>query len=333
MSRCLSKPSALISIGASKNQIPLITRMKRLGYQVIGIDRNPDSPGILYLDEYLPLSTYEAGPIIAALTGLKDAYTFKGVFTRSSGPPVITTAVIADSFDLPGATEKAAVSVVNKNRLMKICRLNGVATPQSMEISCPEYFELISARLPCIVKPALSIAGKKGITLIRHENEIEQAFQSAKSCSHTGEVLLEKFVPGDDVTLMSVVSKGKAYPVVMIRELNEFDPNGKIKARGVSMPYNPGQEKTRSIYSLAQSIVDVSGVRNSPFLMSCRSAENAAPVLIEVHLDFGGDGILDELFPKSTELDFITYTLEIILGIKEPGDRGNIHFKPATITR
>jgi hypothetical protein len=332
MNRVLATNSALISVGANENQIPLIKKMKDLGYAVIGIDRNPRAPGTKYLDEHISLSTYESGPVIRELEKYKKTYSLKGVFTRSSGPPVITAAAIADYFDLPGATEKAASMLVNKSNLMKMCQLHVIANPQTVTIDNSSYFETISHRLPCVVKPALSIVGKKGVFLVRHEHEIDNAFHSAQSASYSGDVLVENFIPGNDVTLMSIVSQGKLYPVVMLRELNEFDSGGNIVTKGVSMPYNPPKNKAQLLYELAQSIVDASGVQNSPFLISSRYSDDSAPVPVEVHLDFGGDGILDELFPKSTDLDFIKYTLEIILGIKNPANPDKILFKPATIT-
>lgn len=308
-----SREPALVCIAASECHILLIEKMRELGYAVISVDRNPEAPGFKCSDKSLCLSTYEAGPIIEELSKLKDEYDFKGVFTRSSGPPVVTTAVIADHFNLPGATEKAASIIINKCSLMNLCRANGIATPQSRLVD-ETSFDFIEGQLPCILKPPLGLVGKQGIMLVRKRDEIGPAFQAAKSASYAGEVLLERFVPGDDVVLMSVVFEGKVCPVVLINELNEFDLNGRVMAKGVSMPYKPDENISKSIYDLAQSIVEATGVEYGPFLMACRCPEESVPIPIEIHLDFGGDGILDELFPISTDFDFITYVIGTTLG-------------------
>ena len=326
-----SLKSALISVGAGESQVLLIKKMKELGYAVISVDRDPEAPGFGYSDEAICLTTYEAAPIITELNGLVGRYELKGVFTRSSGPPVVTTAVIAEHFGLPGATEDAASVIVNKGSLMELCRSKGIVTPQTRLIDEANYLDLMAQRLPCIVKPALALVGKSGVVLVRKNEEIESAFLSARSVSYTGEVLLERFVSGDDVGLMSVVFEGKVYPVVMLMEMNEFDSNGKLSAKGIAMPYEPDKRVSQSIYDLAQSIVDAAGVGYGPFLMSCRCAEGSVPVPIEIHLDFGGDGILDELFQMSTDLDFIKHAIGVALGAVAPSEAAGTSFKFARI--
>jgi len=320
------KKKAIISIAAGKEQVLLIKKAIKLGYAVIAVDKNPEAPGFLYSEEKLYKSTYDSKAIIEELEKLVNKWEFKGVFTRSSGPPVITTAIIADHFMLPGATEKAASTIVDKNKLMKLCQLSGIATPETQLIDEDSYLNLMAEQLPCIVKAGLCLVGKRGVRLVRKKDEIKLAFKSVKSASHTGEVLLEKFLTGIDAVLISLVAKGRVYPVTVLRELNEFDVNGNVVAKEVSMPYNPGEKRLKSIYDLAQSVVDITGIKDGPFLMSCKCSENSLPTLIEVHLDFGGDAIFDKLFPMSTNFDFIKHALQVILGISSPEIPKGIHF-------
>lgn len=312
------KLPAVISVGAGTSQIALIESIRDLGYKVVSVDRNPAAAGFKYSNECLTLSTYDAGPIIEALECLKARYDIKGVFTRSSGPPVITTAVLAEHFGLPGATVKAASTVVNKNRLMQVCLDQGINIPRSRRIDESNYLGVIKSRLPCVIKPAMGLVGKAGVTLVKSALEAGAALQAAEAASFTNDVLVEQYVPGNDIGLMSVVFEGRVYPVVLLRELNEFGSDGKLLSNGLSMPYSLGKETDKLIYNLAQSVVDATGIEFSPFLMSCRCREGGSPTLIEVHLDFGGDGILDRLFPMSTDFDFIRYVLEVMLHVRSP---------------
>lgn len=323
------KNPALISIGANTGQILLIKKMKELGYSVIAIDRDPIAPGFEFSDESLFLSTHDADPIITELGKLEGKYKLRGVFTRSSGPPVVTTAIIAEHFGFPGSTEKAASVIVNKGRLMKLCQLNGIVNPLSTPVTDSHYYNSISKQLPCIVKPALSLVGKKGVRLIREKHEINSAFKMAKHYSHTGDVLIERYIPGDDIGLISFVLERKVYPVVLLQELNEFSANGEVVAKGVEIPYNTTDNLSQLIHSLAQSIVDLTGVENSPFLLSCRYSNESVLIPIEIHLDFGGDLILDELLPASSDFDFIKFTLKAIVE-RQPQTPDAI-FKPATL--
>lgn len=325
------KLPAVISVGAGPSQIVLIESIRELGYKVISVDRNPEATGFKYSDICLQLSTYEAEPIIEALDGLKGNYDIKGVFTRSSGPPVITTAALAEHLCLPGATTKAALMVVDKKKFMRLCRDHGIKTPRSRLIDESNYLEVVKSRLPCVIKPALGLVGKAGVTLVKSVAAAGPALQVAQAASYTDDVLAEVFVSGKDIGLMSVVFKGRVYPVVLLRELNEFGPDGMLRSEGLSMPYSLGENADKLIYALAQSAAEAAGIEYGPFLMSCRCREGASPTLIEAHLDFGGDGILDKLFPMSTDFDFIKYILEVVLQIRAPEIKEKIHFRPAAI--
>jgi hypothetical protein len=320
---------ALVSLGANVSQILLIQKMKELGYSVISVDRNPEAPGFSLSEKQLPLSTHEAYPIIAELAGLKSEFDVQGVLTRSSGPPVITCAIIAEHFNLPGATQRAASMTVNKAELMKACQQAGIATAETTVIDDHDPIESMADRLPCVVKPALGLTGKEGVRLIRKKGEIESAFRAAKAASYTGQVLCEQFIPGNDICLMSVVLKGRIVPVVAFSELNEFDQNGELKAKGVSILCGAEEAEFSPILELAQKIVDITGLENSPFIMSCRDSKENVPVPIEVHLDFGADLVLDELLPLSSDFDFIKFAIRTIVG-QRPGTPV-ASFRPASL--
>jgi carbamoylphosphate synthase large subunit len=325
------KLPSVISVGAGQSQILLIKSIRKLGYNVISIDQDPEAIGFNCSDRCLHLSTYEPQPIIKALLDSEENHDIKGVFTRSSGPPVITTAVLAEHFDLPGATAQAASLVVNKKKFMKVCQQQNIKTPNSRQIDESNYLEVVKSRLPCVIKPALGLVGKAGVTLVKSLAEAKLALQVAQTASYNNNVLAEEFIPGEDIGFMSVVFKGRVYPVVLLRELNEFRPDGMLQSKGLSIPCSLGADTDKLIYSLAQDTITAAGIEYGPFLMSCRCTEGKYPTLIEAHLDFGGDNILDTLFPLSTNFDFVTYVLKVMLHIRSPALKKDPEFKYAFI--
>jgi hypothetical protein len=173
--------------------------------------------------------------------------------------------------------------------------------------------------------------GKAGVTLVKSLAEAKLALQVAQTASYNNDVLAEEFIPGEDIGFMSVVFKGRVYPVVLLRELNEFRPDGMLQSKGLSIPCSLGADTDKLIYSLAQDTITAAGIEYGPFLMSCRCKEGKYPTLIEAHLDFGGDNILDTLFPLSTNFDFVTYVLKVMLHIRSPALKKDPEFKYAFI--
>ena len=67
--------------------------------------------------------------------------------------------------------------------------------------------------------------------------------------------------------------------------------------------------RTLSGLICSEQIVEKFGIQNSPFLLSCKISEYALLVVIELHLDLGGDKVLDKLFRVSTKFDFIRFAI------------------------
>ncbi len=52
-------------------------------------------------------------------------------------------------------------------------------------------------------------------------------------------------------------------------------------------------------------------------MVSFRIDENQTPKLIEVHLDLGGDLLIEKLFPKALNYNFLEYGIQLLAG-EEP---------------
>jgi len=186
---------------------------------------------------------------------------------------------------------------------------------------------------PCVFKPTLSHTGKSGVRLAKNRAQAPEAFAIAKQYACRGEVLAEKYMPGIDVSLIALVHDCMLFPFVILREQNAFDSGGGVRTTGFSIPAQIVDKQESLIHATARKLVRVCEYRNGPLLLSYRCAKNEAPILIEAHPDFGGEGILEHLLPLSTDFSFMQHTLEVMLGMRTPLLPKNIFFKPARIHR
>ena len=288
------KKSAVINLGAGDSQYPVILAAKNLGFSVIAIDRDPNAPGFALSDEQIELSTFEAAPIIQALHTLLDKYQVLGVINRSSGPPVLTAAEICQAFGLPGVSPDSARVILHKSALMAACSLHGIDAPVCYTASSLTEIATSSLNFPCIVKPSLSLSGKSGVSLSSNISDLPIAFAGARAVSLDGKVNIEEYVSGSDVSLMAIVKNGQLHPITLLDELNVIDDTNIIQGIGFAVPslFSGGPEEAR-IISLAQRIVDSFRLDTTAFNMSCRCEPGGMPKLIEIHLDLGGDHLLE----------------------------------------
>lgn len=317
--------NALIILGASQSSLLLIKKAKEL-YPLIIVDKNPNAPGFDFADEKIVLSTYEAESIIKRLYQLKEKYEFKGIISRSSGIPVITMAKIAKEFDLPGVEPSIAEKIVFKDKLMEECERLGIPAPKHQTIGKLDDIAWNKTGYPVVLKPTLGIIGKRGVLKIKNKDELIERFEDTKRSSYNGYVDIETFEDGDDVTLMAFSVKGKLYPIVLLDEINRFNEEGFVEPIGIMIPSKHNKEKL-DIYDFAQNVIDKFGIDTTVFLMSCRYASSDKTIkLIEIHLDLGGDRILDDLMPRSSNVDFINLAIKVATG--EELKRQYFNFSP-----
>ncbi len=321
---------AIICMAAGKSQMIVIKKARELGFSVIAIDRNPDAPGFIFSDERIVQSTYEGKPIISQLHVLQDRYKLLGVINRSSGIPVVTTAEICRAFSLPGVPPASARCIIDKSRLMRLLKEHGIAAPSCHAVSSLAEIEKNRFPLPCVVKPSLSIVGKSGVRIVKDAHAIPHAVTAAKAVSMNGVVNIEAFVPGRNVSLMSVIQSGQLYPITLLDEINVVDKNGNIAGYGFAVPsLFTGQPEETRIINLAKKVVNAFGLDTTAFNMSCRCESGGVPKLIEIHLDLGGDMILEALFPASSSFDVLGSLIRSLTG--RHTSYNNINFSPTAI--
>ena len=322
--------NAIVCMAAGKSQVIVIEKAKSLGYAVIAVDRNPEAPGFALSDENLVLSTYDPIPIITALKELSARYNIVGVVNRASGPPVVTTAAICKALNLPGIEPEMAATILDKSKLMQLCQHYDIPAPVTQSVINFSEIDREKLAFPCIVKPALSLIGKSGVSIVHNNDQLSNAFAIAKTNSFNGIVNIEEYIRGRDVSLLAVVTKKKLYPVALLDELNIVDLKGCHKGTGFSVPsvYSSRPEE-KSIIDLAERIVETLCLETTALNMSCRCIEGGQPKLIEIHLDLSGDLILDVLLPESTSFDVLKCQIETMTGGIPKLE--NINFTPTAV--
>ena len=323
------KKPAIICLAAGHSQLIVIKKAKPLGLCVIAVDRNPESPGFKCADEIIIQSTYESGPIIQHLKALQGCYKLIGVINRASGPPVVTAAEICSEFNLPGVTPESARHILDKSMLMRLSEEHGIDVPACQSVSAIDQIDRSRIKFPCVFKPAISIVGKSGVRIVNDEASIPKVFVTAREAAINGVVNIEEYVPGRNISLMAVVRKGQLCPITLLDELNSVDDAGRLSGVGFAVPsVFSGRIEESYIIELAEKIIDVFNINTSAFNMSCRCDVGGKPKLIEIHLDLGGDLILDALLPASSSADVLGF---LIRSLTADSPSENWDFSPAAV--
>jgi biotin carboxylase len=293
----------LLVLGAGPAQLGLLEAAGARGdVEVIAVDRDPRAVGFAFADERAVLSTEDE----EAVDRLARARDVDGLVSPGSDWPVGIAARIAERIGLPHPIDGRTGSVAtSKTRQREAFAAAGVPHARAFDPRDPEI------PLPCVVKSP-DRQGQRGLTLVRHREDLAAAIESAAAQSRGGGVLVEQLVDGPEVTVNAFSSEGRFAPLTVTDRLTAEPP-----AFGVALAHVwPSAHDVESAVEVARRAVDGVGIRNGPSYTQLRLGPDG-PVVMEVAARLGG-GHDAELCRAATGVDLNALAVAFALG--EPCD-------------
>lgn len=300
----------VLSVACGKSQVPLLKAAKQLGYSVIGVDQLPFTD---LVDLPIPLSTHATEEVLFELRD-GDYPKFKGVLCRSSGPAVVTANAIAEAYSLPTTGNLVSECSVSKSLLHDYLNKLGICTiptilVESTEPKPDDWDEVV-------VKPSQPQFGKQNVYLISDDADYKTSLEAASAESMDGCALIQPFVTGLDIGLVTLSRNGVLVWHAFFQELNGWD-GGVVDAKGVSSLEEPlSNQQENKVIASAQKVITDS--RSTGFIFfAFRVTDHQIPMLYEINPGLCGDLVADALLPalwpatNFFEIDVLTMTGEI----------------------
>jgi len=297
-------------LGAGLLQLPAIIKAKELGLYVIAVDIDPMAVGFKYSDESLLVSTIDTKKI---LTSASKKH-IDGIMTLATDMPVRAVSEVVKKLSLVGISTETAICTTNKYKMRKRLALNNIPIPAYYKTNNIDEY-LIKTKLfndVFIVKPADN-SGSRGVSLVRSEQEIEQAFYYAKKHSGSGEVLIEEFMTGREVSVETLSVDGKVSILAITDKLTTGAPF--FVEMGHSQPAQFERSIIEKIKKVAIDAVLALGIENGASHTEIIVTETG-PKIVEIGARLGGDNITTHLVPLSTGIDMVGCSIKIALGEK-----------------
>lgn len=193
----------IISIGAGKNQIPLIKNLYYSGYKIIGFDLNERAPGRQYCEYFKSISTWSFTEAIEWLEQLELNY--EGVGCFSCGNALITQQVICNYFELPGKiNERSYSSTHNKKLLRKVLEQNGLSTINEWNLKDINESQIHDG-VVYILKPSSETNSSEGVIKVIG-SELKRNF---KINTHQ-DMIIQEYLWGVEFRVSVLVSESQA---------------------------------------------------------------------------------------------------------------------------
>ncbi|TGJ99561.1 ATP-grasp domain-containing protein [Leptospira semungkisensis] len=309
-----------LSLGAGKNQLPLIHAAKSLGLEVASVDKDDKAPGFALSSLRIIESTHEYRRILRAVAENPLPTPILGVGTRSFGKATFSTAYLAEKLRLRYASTEAVICFSDKKVLKDTLEPKGIRVPKEIPLTELKA-KSKSFPYPWIAKPSQG-SGKTGVQLIesdsdlKHISNIPSPSKNKKSkvpakSTHTESWILEEYIGGLECTVLGLIDSHDFHLVSLsLKETTNFPPFLEAAHR---LPF-PLKELEGEIKMQCRAIVKATGLKNCPFVAEFRLDKNGEPVLIEAAPEVGGEYLADVLIPGYSGYDYFTNLVQLLIG-------------------
>ncbi|MBN1533659.1 MAG: alpha-hydroxy-acid oxidizing protein [Spirochaetes bacterium] len=301
-------------IGAGLLQVPAILTAKKMGYQVIVTDYNPDAMGMRDADIPIVMSTRDIEGSVRVAKAQNEITPIHGVITVGTDASM-TVAAVANALNLPGIKFDDAEAATNKIKMRTRFRERGVPSPIFFPVwSISDAKKACkSLGFPVVIKPSDNM-GARGVRRIDNLGQLAESFQFAKSASPSGELIMEEFMEGPELSIDAIVYKGEVSITGVADRIIEYPPY--FVETGHTMP----SQMRREIQEEACEIMK-DGIRSLGITLGAAKGDikitKDGPKIGELAARLSGGFMSAYTYPLSSGVDLMRAAVEIALG-QEP---------------
>ncbi len=289
-------------------QIALIKDLKARGIKTLLADMNDKVAAREYADEFYKVSVLD----VDAVRNLAREQKVDFVITVCADQVLQVSAEVSRDLGLPCYIDFETAENVSKKSYMKDTFVkSGVPTSRFVIMETFDEEKTDHLEYPIIVKP-VDAYSSRGVTKVSNVNELRAAFDKAKSISRTGNVIIEEFVEGREISVDVYVEDGKAH-ILCMTELFKIGEGGKFIINRSYFPAAVSDDIAAQIADTAQKIADGFKLKNTPMLVQLITDGKKISV-VEFCARTGG-GIKFLMIKKHTGFDVVKAVADLTLGL------------------
>ena len=291
-------------VGASAWQVPMIKKAKELGYYVGVVDYNPDAVGIPFADEYFNASTIDPEGVYEA----SKVFKADGITTVATDMPMRAIAYTCEKLGLTGIDMATAVRTTDKAQMIEAFEEHNVPHPWFYVIK-DRNIDDIQDKLtfPCISKPTDN-AASRGVITVNSIDELENAIKYSSSNGRSGDVIIEQFLIGEEISVEAFAVKGEVFVIAITDKITTGSPH--FVEIGHNQPSKFTGKMRNQIVDVTGKAMKAVGIQNGPAHVEMMITQKG-PIMIELGARLGGDFITTDLVPLSTGVDMLGATIHL----------------------
>lgn len=312
------KGKKLLVISSDSNDLSFVQAAKELGVYVVCCDRYDNwelSPAKKAADEGWNIDYTNTQ---AVAEKCREAG-IDGVIAGYSEDRVMAACKISKAIGTPFyATEEQIELTRNKRAFKELCKKHGVPVPADYCSGLPlSEEERKKIEYPVIVKPSDN-GGRKGISVCFSERELDDAIRCAVENSKNGEIVVEEYVTGTELSAIYTLSDGQISLSCLNDKYNSEDQGGTSRLCDfVLTPSKNYDQYIRTVDAGIKAFLQDIGARNGVANFQMIVGQRGIRVFEMGYRVNGNDDF--KVIRKNNNIDF----LKMLISYSLTGDMGD----------
>ena len=311
----------LVIFGGSIDQLFMINTAHAMGLKTIVFDGNSMAPGLKIATYGVNINFSNLVEVYSYLDNLiTEGINIRGVSTMGSDIPHLL-AEIAQHYHWHGPSIETGRITTNKYLMKLRLQEKGIPIPRFSLVRTAKEITGIWQLWNCkslIIKPT-DRAGSRGVRIIEKADDIESAFEHAMSNSIIGEVIIEEFIEGLQISTESILYNDKSitpgFADRVYENMEGFRPQ--IMENGGWVPSKLGKELKSEIKSLVEKTARELGITSGVAKGDVVIHSEKGPMIIEMAARLSGGDFSESLVPLGNGINYVESVINMAIG-EEP---------------
>lgn len=299
-------------LAGGNDQAALMEELRRYfkgDVEILLVDMSDKVRAIPYANRFLKISTMDKAAVLAAAREERIDY----ILTACGDQPLSTMAYVATEMGLPTYLSEQDVRDLTNKRFMKE-KMVAFDIPTAKHIYIDKNWDgkMPDFEYPLVVKPVDS-NGSKGVKKVSTPADMEKALKEAFQYSLSGDVIIEEFKQGEELSV-DVYVEGTTAKLLSITASKKIQENKDSFTIIQSYYPAPVDYKEEHVLDICQKIADAWNLRDTPLLVQMIQKGDSYNVL-EFSARMGG-GSKYRLIQVLSGVDIMKVYVEMVMGEK-----------------
>lgn len=219
----------VLASGQAEYRQYMLERMSRR-YDIVLLTPEPATWELPFIVENTVVATDDRPAALSAALALAQRHQVVGVLTYHE-PCVELAALMAESLGLPHCDTRATARCRDKLASREAFQRAGVPSAEAELVTDAQAADRAARQIgyPVVVKPR-ALAASFGVSVVTSQADLAAAFDCAQGASlpeirdYRGDVLIEEYLDGPEISVDSVVVNGRVQPLIYARKELGFTP-------------------------------------------------------------------------------------------------------------